>query len=182
MKEFWERHFLFLIFYLYFWTHFLLQLTGQIFIQEIGLHSHIKNTTSYHDMSEHMQASGLEVGRNVYLKSSPKIYTLHHDILQSSVKVFNTDQYLKPSCGEVNTDKIWKDHAKRMCKCANIHPCTHFRSEVLTAVAMKTTIFQDILPSSVIHMNQCFRETFCLHQQGRSTRDRCWVPRNVDKQ
>jgi hypothetical protein len=25
---------------------------------------------------------------------------------------------------------------------------------------MKTTIFWDVMPSSVIHMNQCFRETF----------------------
>jgi hypothetical protein len=101
----WERLFLFLT-YLYFWTHFLFQLTGQIFIQEIGLHSHIKNTISYHDMSEHMQASGLEVGRNVYLISSPKIFTLHHDKLQSSVKVFNTDRYLKPTCGELLTQYV----------------------------------------------------------------------------
>lgn len=67
-------------------------------------------------MSEHMQATRLEVDRNVYLTSSPKIFTLHHDKLQSSVKVLNTDQYLKPSCGELNTDKIRKDHAKGMCK------------------------------------------------------------------
>jgi hypothetical protein len=177
------KTFLFLTFYLYFWTHFLFQLRVQIFIQEIGLHSHIKNTISYHDMSEHIQASGLEVGRNVHLISSPKRFTLHHDKLQSSVRVMNTDRYLKPSCGELNTDKICKDHAKRMCKwCANIHPCTHFRSEVLMAVTMKTTIFWDIMPSSVIHMNQCFRETFCLHQQGRSTHDRYRFPRNVDTQ
>jgi hypothetical protein len=90
--------------------------TGQFFIQEKGLHSYIKNTISYHDMPEHMQASGLEVGRNVYLISSPKTFTLHHDKLQSSVKVFNIDRYLKPSCGELNTDTICKDYAKRMCK------------------------------------------------------------------
>jgi hypothetical protein len=94
------KDFLFLIFYLYFWTHFLFSLTGQIYIKEIGLHSDIKNTISYHDMSEHMQPSGLEAGRNVLLISSPKILTLLHDMLPSSVKVFNTDRYLKPSCSQ----------------------------------------------------------------------------------
>jgi len=67
-------------------------------------------------MSEYMQASGLKVGRNVYFISSPKIFTPHHDKLQNSVKVFNTDRHLKPYCVELNTDKIIKDHAKRMCK------------------------------------------------------------------
>jgi hypothetical protein len=46
-------------------------------------------------MSEHIQARGLEVGKNVYLISSPKIFTLHPDKLQSSVRVMNSDRYLK---------------------------------------------------------------------------------------
>jgi hypothetical protein len=67
-------------------------------------------------MSEHIQASGLKFGRNVHLISSPKIFTLHNDKLQSSVRVMNTDGYLKPPCGELNTEKICTDHAKRKCK------------------------------------------------------------------
>jgi hypothetical protein len=39
--------------------------------------------------------------------------------------------------------------------------------EVLTAVVIKSAIFWDITPCSLLKVNRCFGGTYCLHFQGR---------------
>jgi hypothetical protein len=38
--------------------------------------------------------------------------------------------------------------------------------EVLTVVVMKSTIFWDITPCSLLRINRCFGGTYCLQLQG----------------
>lgn len=51
------------------------------------------------------------------------------------------------------------------------------RSEVLTAVTMKTPVFRDVTPCSVVHRHQSFRRTCCLPLQERekSARDEVFL-------
>jgi hypothetical protein len=40
------------------------------------------------------------------------------------------------------------------------------RFKVLTATSMKMTAFWDVAPLSLVEVDQCFRDAYCLHHQG----------------
>jgi hypothetical protein len=45
--------------------------------------------------------------------------------------------------------------------------CKDKRSEVLTAMNMKITVFWDVMPGNMEERYECFRGTYCLHFQAR---------------
>jgi hypothetical protein len=45
----------------------------------------------------------------------------------------------------------------------------HVRFQVLTASSMKTTVFLDVAPYSLVYIDRRFRSAYCFHHQGDET-------------